>query len=158
MTYAFRLLLILCAASASLHAQDLTIRRVDGTDRVLSGAELRALPRQSFEASDHGTATRFSGVPLRAVLQAAGAGPIDSLRGPLLRRVVSLVGADGYSASIALTDLDASIGARQVFVVDSANGRALPSAQGPWRVVVVGDARAARWVRQLVRVRVIDPG
>jgi hypothetical protein len=148
--------LVLLAVATSAQAQDLIVRRADGSERVLSNAELRPLPRQSFEASDHGVVGRFSGVSLRSVLQLAGVGPLDSLRGPLLRRVVLLVGADGYAAAIALADLDPSIGAKQALVVDSANGRPLPAAQGPWRVMIVGDGRPSRWVRQLTRIEMSD--
>jgi hypothetical protein len=35
-------------------------------------------------------------------------------------------------------------------------GPPLAPAQGPWRAVVVGDARAARWVRQRQRIELVD--
>lgn len=143
-------------AISSLAAQDLTVRRADGSERRLSPTELATLPRTEFEAADHGVVTSFTGVELRALLKLAAAGPTDSLRGPLLRRVIVFVGADGYTATIALADLDPSLGARRVYVVDRTNGAPLAASQGPWRTIVVGDGRAARWVRQLQRVEVVD--
>ena len=147
---------LLASAPTGLFAQDIVVRRVDGSERRLTAAELATLPRVAFEAADHGVATRFEGVELRSLLQLATAGPVDSLRGAALSRVLVLVGADGYAATIALADLDPSIGARRVFVVSRANGKALGENQGPWRAIVVGDGRAARWVRQLERVELID--
>jgi DMSO/TMAO reductase YedYZ molybdopterin-dependent catalytic subunit len=117
---------------------------------------LATLPRLDFEVADHGVMTRFEGVELRAILRLAAAGPTDSLRGPTLRRVVVLIGADGYAATIALADVDPGLGARRVYVVNRANGGPLAANQGPWRAVVVGDGRAARWVRQLPRIELID--
>ncbi|MCE9601501.1 MAG: molybdopterin-dependent oxidoreductase [Gemmatimonadetes bacterium] len=147
---------LLAIAPASSAAQDLTVRRVDGSERRLTGTELASLPRTAFEVTDHGVATRLEGVELRAVLQLGSAGPTDTLRGPMLRRVVLLLAADGYAATIALADLDPSIGARRVYLVDRANGVPLAADQGPWRAVVVGDVRATRWVRQLQRLELVD--
>ncbi len=147
---------LLVIATSSIGAQDITVRRADGSERRLSTTELATLPRLDFEAADHGVMTRFEGVELRAILQLAAAGPTDSLRGPTLRRVVVLIGADGYAATIALADVDPGLGARRVYVVNRANGGPLAANQGPWRAVVVGDGRAARWVRQLQRIELID--
>lgn len=147
---------LLAIATCSIGAQDITVRRADGSERRLSTTELATLPRLDFEEADHGVMTRFEGVELRAILRLAAAGPTDSLRGPALRRVVVLIGADGYAATIALADVDPGLGARRVYVVNRANGRPLAANQGPWRAVVVGDGRAARWVRQLQRIELID--
>lgn len=151
-----RIASVLTIATAPLAAQDITVRRADGSERRLSATELATLPRTEIEAADHGVSTRFTGVDLRALLQMAAAGPTDSLRGPTLRRVIVLIGADGYAATLALGDLDPSLGGRRVYVVSHANGVPLAVSQGPWRAVVVGDGRAARWVRQLQRVELVD--
>lgn len=143
-------------ATTSASAQSLTIRRVDGTERTLSATELASLPRTTFETLDHGKPARFEGVDLRAVLRLAGAGPTDSLRGALLRRVVLLVGRDGYAAAVALAEMDDGYAARRVYVVDRADGAPLPEEHGPLRAIVAGDGRAGRWVRQLARVVVME--
>lgn len=140
----------------SLHAQDITVRRVDGSERRVTAAEILALPRIAVDAVDHGASTRFEGVDLRALLHLADVGRTDSLRGPALRRAVLLIGTDGYAAMMALADLDPSLGGRRVLVVNRANGQPLPPDQGPWRAVIADDRRAARWVRQLVRVELVD--
>jgi hypothetical protein len=139
-----------------MFAQDITVRRTDGAERRLTDAELATLPQRTFDTVDHGVPTRFEGVDLRALLQLAGAERTDSLRGPALRRVLVLIGADGYSATVALAELDPSLGARRVFIVNHANGQPLAAAQGPWRAIVLDDRRAARWVRQLQRIELVD--
>lgn len=145
--------LVLCASQA-VEAQDLVIRRADGSERHLTAAELAVLPTTTFEAVDHGKLTSLTGVSLRTVLLHVAAGPVDSLRGAALRRVIVAEGADGYRALVALAELDASIGGRNAYVVVAAGDRPLPEAQGPIRLVVPGDGRAARWVRQLVRLEI----
>lgn len=139
-----------------LGAQSLLIRRADGTDVTLDSARLAALPRVAFDAMDHGTSKRFEGVLVTTVLRAAEAGPVDSLRGPALRRALVFVGRDGYTGLIALPELDAGLGGKKVYVVDREDGKPLGADHGPWRVIVVGDGRAARWVRQVVRIEVVQ--
>lgn len=139
-----------------LAAQSLVIRRADGSDITLDAARLAALPRVAFEAADHGTLTRFEGVEVAALLRAAEAGPVDSLRGAALRRALVFVGRDGYTALIALPELDTGLGGTKVYAVDRENGAPLRADHGPWRIIIVGDSRGARWVRQLMRIEVVQ--
>jgi hypothetical protein len=148
--------ILLLALALPLGAQSLVIRRADGSDVTLDSARLAALPRVRFEASDHGTTKRFEGVAVAAVLRAAEAGPVDSLRGAALRRALVFVGRDGYTGLIALPELDSGLGATKVYVVDREGGAPLSAEYGPWRVVIVGDSRGARWVRQLMRIEVVQ--
>jgi DMSO/TMAO reductase YedYZ molybdopterin-dependent catalytic subunit len=143
-------------AIAPIGAQSLVIRRADGSDVTLDSARLAALPRVAFEALDHGAPKRFEGVAVTALLRAAEAGPVDSLRGAALRRALVFVGRDGYTGLIALPELDMGLGDTRVFAVDREDGKPLSAEHGPWRIVVVGDRRGARWVRQLVRIEVVQ--
>ncbi len=141
--------------AVSVRAQDVTVRAATGTERQVSASEFAALPHITLETTDHGTPVSFEGVALSALLKFAGAGPVDSLRGPLLRRAVLAIGVDGYGAIVALADLDDAIGARRVMVADRMNGAPLPADHGPLRLIVPGDKRGARWVRQVVRLEIV---
>lgn len=154
--------LLLAAAllgATGLSAQSpasLEVRGPDGSVRTLGAAQLQTLPRVSGAASAHGNDFTFEGHDVRDVLRLAGVTPVDSLRSGQLRRVLVFVGADGYSALIALSDLDASIGGRRAILVDREDGRALPADRGPRRIIIEGDRRPSRWVRQVVRIEVRD--
>ena len=50
----------------------------------------------------------------------------------------------------------ATIGERRVYLVNRAEGSALAAGERPWRLVVPGDRRPARWSRQVVRIVVAD--
>lgn len=150
------LLATLCLAPAAAESQSLTVVRVDGTERTLSATALAALPRARGETLDHGEPLGYEGVLLKDVLRAAEAGPVDSLRGPALRRLVYLVGRDGYRIVMTLAELDITLGNTTVVVVDRENGAALAEEQGPLRILVAGDARASRWVRQIARIELVD--
>lgn len=133
----------------------LTVVDPIGGAHVLTATQLGALPRHSGRSEVHGHRWTWEGIELRAALQLAGIAT-DSLRGPALARVLVLVGADGYRATLALADLDPSLGARRAWLVDREDGAPLSPARLPRRVIVEGDRRASRWVTQLVRIEVVD--
>ncbi len=150
--------LVLSATRAGAQAADtaLIVQRPDGSRAALSSAQLNTLPRQQGQATEHARKLTYDGVDLRAVLRLGGLGQTDSLRGPLLRRVVTVVGADGYRVAFALSELDPSLGARRAVLVDRQDGVALASPVGPRRLIVEQDARPSRWVRGVVRLEVSD--
>ena len=78
----------------------------------------------------------------------------EALRGPALASVVIATGKDGYRVVFSLAEIDAKLGNRPVFIVDRCAGAPLAAEDGPLRLVVPGEARAARSVRQLTGVRV----
>ena len=143
------------SAPATPLATSLTIVDPTGATHILTASQLAALPRHSGRAEVHGHGWTWEGVELRAALRLAGIAT-DSLRGPALARVLLLVGADGYSATLTLADLDPSLGARRAWLVDREDGAPLTPARLPRRVIVEGDQRASRWVTQLVRIEVVD--
>jgi len=148
---------LLCSAALPAQSADpLTVQGPNGAVHTLSAAQLETLPRITGAAAAHDARFTFDGYDLRDVLRLAGVTPVDSLRRGQLRRVVVFVGADGYSAIIALSDLDPSIGGRRALLVDREDGRPLPSERGPRRIIVEGDHRPSRWVRQVVRIEVRD--
>jgi DMSO/TMAO reductase YedYZ molybdopterin-dependent catalytic subunit len=60
--------------------------------------------------------------------------------------------ADGYRAVFALAELDPAQTDRVILLADRKDGQPLPAAEGPLRVVVPGEKRPARWVRQVKAV------
>ncbi len=149
--------LLLCATTVSAQSlEPLSVAGPAGAVHTLSAAQLQTLPRITGAATAHDTRFSFEGYDLRDVLRLAGVTPVDSLRRGQLRRVVVFIGADGYSALIALSDLDPSIGGRRAILVDREDGQALPTERGPRRIIVEGDRRPSRWVRQVVRLEVRD--
>jgi hypothetical protein len=121
----------------------------------LDAVTLAALPREPVTASAHGHALHCDGIPLHALLQAAGAMPSEPLRGAQLARYVQIDAADGYRALYALAELDPTLGGRKVYLTDRCDGAALPADDGPLRLIAPGDARPARWVRQVKAITVI---
>ena len=159
-------------------AVGLTVRRDDGAPVAVSAAVLRTLPRATATLPAHGehatagagsarAVHRYAGVPLATLLAHAGAWPAGdaaagsagtrgNLRGAALARVVVVTGVDGYRALLALAELDpatvAPAAGGVALLADSVDGRPLPAAEGPYRLVVPGDRRPARSVRQVTGI------
>ncbi len=119
-------------------------------------AALASRPHATVEGGIHDAAPqRWSGVPLRALLTRAGVPEGGDIRGPLMRTVVVVKALDGYSALFALPELDDAFTDRVTVLADQVDGRPLPPEEGPFRIVVPGEKRGARWVRQVACLRVV---
>lgn len=116
--------------------------------------DLAGLPRQPALLVAHGKTIACEGVALTALLARAGVPAGEALRGPALASVVIASGKDGYRVLFSLGEIDAKLGNKPVFIVDRCAGAPLTAQDGPLRLVVPGEARAARSVRQLVALRV----
>jgi hypothetical protein len=136
--------------------ESLAVVRADGSRLEISAEKLASLPHESFDAQQHDKLFHYSGIDIRAVLREAGIEPLENLRGRSLRRVLLVEAADNYAVVFAFAELDPSIGNKRVYLVDRQNDTALAPNEGPWRLVVSSESRPTRWVRQVVRVSVVD--
>ena len=118
-------------------------------------ATLAALPRETVATTANGEALRCEGVELATLMQAAGAMPVEPLRGAQLGRYVQVDGRDGGRVVFALAEFDPTLGNRAAFLVDRCDGKPLDDEVGPLRLVVPGEARPVRWVRQVEAITVI---
>ena len=123
---------------------------------VLHASDLAGLPQDTMSVQFHGKpAERYSGVLLPALLQLIGVRS-DSLRRAGLARRIVVEAADGYRIVLALSDLDPTLGGRRVLLATSLDGRALPASEAPFRLLVAGDERPSRWIRQVIAIRIRD--
>lgn len=121
----------------------------------LSAADLAKLPRQTVSAKNHdGKAVTFEGVALVEVLRLAGVEFGEKLRGKSLALFLVVDAADGYRAVFALPELDPAFTDGVILLADGREGKALSEAEGAWRIVVPGEKRQARWVRQVVALTI----
>jgi len=119
---------------------------------------LARLPRIEVTAKTHDAKpARWSGVSLQSLLDSRFYAPMgERLRGPHLATVVRCTGADGYQVVFTLAELDKAFGNLQVVVADQQDGQPIGVKDGPVRLVVPSDERAARWLRNLVRIDILE--
>jgi DMSO/TMAO reductase YedYZ molybdopterin-dependent catalytic subunit len=121
---------------------------------TLSAADLAAMPQRSVTASAHDQSGTYTGVPLRDILTKAGVPAGADIRGPLLATSVIVTGADGYRAVFAIAELDPVFTDRVILLATQKDGAPLAENARPFQVIVPGELRPARWVRQVVSISV----
>jgi len=124
---------------------------------AVTASTLATLPRKEVRAATHEEPlSSWQGVALVDVLRQAGA-PLDKqLRGREMAKFVRVTATDGYQIVFSLAELDAGFGNTTVLLVDQHEGKALSAEEGPFRLVVPGDKRAARWLRSLRSIELVD--
>jgi hypothetical protein len=140
------------ASAASTQAASLTVVGLDGRSRGVSAADFARLARHDTTVSAHEVSGRYSGVALTDVLGLVGAPLADSLRGKALATYVLVEASDGYRVIFSIAELDSRFTDRVVLLADSKDGQPLDASEGPYRLIVPGEKRPARWARQVVRI------
>lgn len=117
---------------------------------VLSEADLQALPHKHLAVTDEkGTPVTYDGVPVVELLRRAGVPLGKQLRGPQMRLYVIADAADGYRVVFALPEFDPDFTDRAIILADRRDGHVLAPPEGPFRLIVPGEKRHARWVREV---------
>ena len=130
-----------------------------GTTTAILLDSLRRMPQVELRGQIHdGPEIVFRGPALDAVLVMAGAPQGRDLRGPALRLVVLAEARDGYAVVYSLAELSPDLGARRGIVAIEQDGQPLSEKDGPMRIVLEGEKRPARWIRQLERLRIVRVG
>lgn len=113
------------------------------------------MPRGSIETTSGGVAVNYQGVWLHEILKKAGVPGGTELRGKALASYLVAEAQDGYQVVFSLAEVDPIFTDNPVLLADSADGKPLPGAQGPFRLVAPREKRGARSVRMLTRIEVV---
>jgi DMSO/TMAO reductase YedYZ molybdopterin-dependent catalytic subunit len=127
--------------------------------RRIDADELRKLPRtetRTPDPHDPGKEIVYSGTPLIEVLKAGGLRLEAGEAGfrETVKMTVLVDGTDGYRAVFALAELSPDLTDRVILLADTKDGQPLSPREGPLRIVVPGEKRPTRWVRQVTAVSV----
>jgi len=131
----------------------LLVERAGQPPRLLAPeqfATLKSITQRVGFMTDHGVVeSEWTGPLLWDVLTDAGV--VDAAKpGDQVRLIVRVTGADGYTAVFALAELAPQFAARPIQLADHMNGAPLPDQS--LRLIVPGERRAARSVRDVVRI------
>jgi hypothetical protein len=160
--------IVLCAtllvASVPAHADGMSAAKpgatvsvagADGKTKIFDVAALDKLPQQKVHAEAHGTAVDCSGPNLIDVLAQIGVVTGEALRGKNLSLYVRISAADGYRVVFALAELDPGFRDSVPVLTHECNGKPLDAKEGPFRMIVPGEKRPARWIRQVTAIDVL---
>jgi cytochrome c peroxidase len=121
----------------------------------LTPADLKGMPRTRVEMKEDGRTVVYEGVLVGEILKRAGAPVGADLRGNALATYVLASASDGYQVAFSLGELDPALTANDIIVADTIDGKPLFDYQGPFRIVVPKDSKAARSIRMLQRLDVV---
>src|SRR5215471_18346149 len=78
----------------------------------------------------------------------------DKLRGHALATYIVAQASDGYAVVCSIAELDPAMTDNRIILADTMNGKPLAPNEGPFKMVVPGDKRPARWVRMVTTLRI----
>lgn len=155
----FALLISLGAFPAFSQDQAAAVLAVKGDVKSpleLKAEDLAKMTRETATVKEQdGSNIQYEGVPLREVLQKAGAPLGKDLRGKALTTYVIAKAKDGYQVIFTLGELDPAFGNETVLIADQRDGKSLFGYQGPFRLVCPNDKAGARSVRMLESLEVV---
>jgi hypothetical protein len=125
-----------------------------GKSATWTAATLAALPHTTVAVFNAHTKAKetYAGVPLIDLLVKLGVP--DKPRGKQFQIYLVAAGSDGYEVVYSLGEITPDVHDATVLVTDSENGKPIAD-DGPLKLVATREKRPARWVRNLVAVRVL---
>ena len=142
---------LLCGSSA--FAGDVQLLAPNGHTATLDPAALAHMPSVTTHVSfltEHGAeAADYTGATLWSVLQQLGLVTSTNPRDREKQAIV-VTGHDGYAVVLAMAEIDPAFESKQILLADEANGHPMPA--GEIRLVVPGDRRGGRSVRDVARI------
>jgi DMSO/TMAO reductase YedYZ molybdopterin-dependent catalytic subunit len=134
-----------------------TLRVMGKVDRplIMREVDLQALPHKHLAVTDDkGAGVTYDGVSVVELLRRAGVPLGKQLKGVRMKLYVIVDASDGYHVVFALPEFDPAFTDRIVILADRRDGHALAPPEGPFRLVVAGEKRHARWVREVTALEV----
>lgn len=133
----------------------LSIELPNGAIREFKLGELEKLPRKtaSVMIRDKGPFV-FSGVPVFAILEAAGYDLDQPKRGAYLTQYVVLSARDGYRAVYSMGEFDPKSKREAPLLVWQQDGAPLRAEEGFFRLVIPDNVHTSRWIRQVEKISV----
>jgi hypothetical protein len=146
------------AVGAVVLGQTATVRITGPRSFTVSAADLAAMPHSTVTVPVRDQPATYEGVPMRELLTRAGVPSGEALRGSELSVAVVVTGADGYRVVFAIAEFDPGFTDRVAILADRRNGAPLGGNEAPFELILTGEKRPARWVRQVTSIELQPVG
>ncbi|HEY4233151.1 MAG TPA: molybdopterin-dependent oxidoreductase [Lacipirellulaceae bacterium] len=144
------------ANAAPSSSAALTLIDEAGASHAITADDFSRLPRQTVKVMSHGNEAEFAGASLVNILTSCGVEFGEKLKGRRASTVAVLDATDGYRIVVSLLEIDPATTEKVVLVADQRDGSPLSDKEGPYRLVIPGDKREIRWIRNLHSIRVVN--
>ncbi len=143
------------ASDAGRQSQGLLkVHGLGGTEANLLDADFSKLPQRSVRVLEHDKLVTLQGALLSDVL-ARVLSPIgDEFLSTSASYYVIAEALHGNRAVFAWAELDSTFSDRRVYVINKQDGEPLSDGTGPFRLLVRGEKKAARWLRQVTALSI----
>lgn len=122
---------------------------------TLQASDLAKMKRAECRAKDKDRVEHsYAGVALSEILQQAGVTMGQQLRGENMTKYLLVKSGDGYEVLFSLAELDSTFTDRVILLADQVDGHPLPSGKGPFRIVVPGEKKPARWIWEVTSLTI----
>ena len=143
------------APSAAIQTS-LTVTGSTGQSFTVDATQMAAMERKTTAVHNghSGADETYEGVPLITLLDKVGAPGRPTGKGASM--YVLAEGSDHYRALLSLTEVMPAFHPGDILIADRLNGQPIPKEEGPFKLVVSEDKHPARWVRNLVSIRLVQ--
>lgn len=143
------------AATATAQQATLTVQGEVAHPLTLNAAYLTNMKRTTCRAKDRDQVEHaYAGVALSEILQKAGVTLGQQLRGENMTKYLLARSGDGYEVLFSLPELDSTFSDRVIILADQMDGHPLPSGKGPFRIIVPGEKKPARWIWEVTTLTI----
>ncbi len=118
--------------------------------------KLEGFEKVEVKLTEDGQTVTYTGVALASLLekQGKGSGTMPALRS-LSDAVLLVRGSDGYQAAVSAAAVAMDPKGGRYLLATSRDGKPLEKGQGPVRLIVPGDPKHVRWVKEVVTIRLV---
>ena len=121
----------------------------------LKVGDLQQMPQtQVLHKEKDGKEHTYAGVTLAEILQKAGVTMGKDPKSKGLTRYVLIEAKDGYRVVFALTELDKDFTDRKIILADKVDDKPLSEGTDPLQVIVEGEKKAGRCIKQVTAIKV----
>jgi hypothetical protein len=150
-------LMITLTSSFKVQAQNITISGDGITLLAITKGMFADMKQAVVMAKAHDEKVhRYSGVTIANLLIKAGVILGDSAKKHTVTSYIIVTAADDYKAIYTLAEIDPLFGNRVIIVADRQDKKALPVQDGPFQIIVPGERKHGRWIRQVTGIEVVQ--
>jgi hypothetical protein len=99
---------------------------------------------------------RYSGVTIAEILDKAGVALGDSSQLKTVTSYILVTAADGYRAIYTLAEIDPLFAGRSIIIANREDKKPLAAEDGLFQVIVPGEKKHGRWVRQVIGIQIVQ--
>ena len=151
----FFLAALLCALFAQAQSATITIEGEVTHPLKLAAADFAKMKQVTVAAQDRdGKTHHYTGVAVSEILQQAGVTMGPQLRGENMSKYLLVRSGEGYEVLFSLPERDTTFSSRVIVLASQVDGAPLPGGKGPFRIVVPGEKKPARWIWEVTSMTV----